>query len=287
MLETFCVCDDFCKTLPNNLIADGNKKTRRRSGKMSLSEIMTILVHFQNSNYRNFKAFYLEDICQNHRSEFPSFVSYPRMVRLIPRALIALVKLMMFVQGKPTGISIIDSTSINVCHNKRISRNRVFQGLAERGKTTMGWFFGFKLHLVINHKGEILSFTLTKGNVDDRKPVSKLVKELWGKLFGDRGYISTELQQNLAKLGISLITSVRKNMKNKLMPLLDKILLRKRFLIETINDQLKNEMQIEHTRHRSPLNFITHLISGLIAYSLKPKKPSLHLDENELKLILA
>lgn len=287
MLETFCVCDDFCKTLPLNLVASDNKKARRRSGKMSLSEIMTVLVHFQSSDYRNFKAFYLENICQNYRSEFPSLLSYPRIVRLMPRALMALVKLMMLVQGKPTGISIIDSTSINVCHNKRISRNRVFQGLAERGKTTMGWFFGFKLHLVVNHKGEILSFALTKGNVDDRKPVSKLVKELWGKLFGDRGYISSELQKNLAELGISLITSVRKNMKNKLIPLVDKIVLRKRFLIETINDQLKNEMQIEHTRHRSPLNFLVHLISGLIAYSLKRKKPSLNLDETELKLILA
>ena len=144
---------------------------------------------------------------------------------------------------------------------------------------------GFKLHLIVNHEGEIVSFSLTKGNVDDRKPVLKLAKGLLGKLFGDRGYISSELQHQLSEVGISLITSVRKNMKNKLMPLVDKILLRKRFLIETINDQLKNEMQIEHTRHRSPINFVVHLISGLIAYSLKPKKPRLNLAAAELRLI--
>ena len=145
----------------------------------------------------------------------------------------------------------------------------------------MGWFYGFKLHFVINDKGEIVSFSLTRGNIDDRRPLPKLVRRLFGKLFGDRGYISKDLVTMLKALGVTLITSVKSNMKNKLMPYLDKILLRKRFLIETINDQLKNEMQIEHTRHRSPINFLVNLVSGLIAYTLKPKKPSLKIPRHE------
>ena len=199
----------------------------------------------------------------------------------MPRALYALLHLMVTLQGKPTGISFVDSTPVVVCHNKRISRNKVFGDLAARGKSTMGWFYGFKLHFVINDKGEILSFNLTKGNVDDRKPLPKLARKLFGKLFGDRGYISKDLVAMLRDLGVTLITSVKSNMKNKLMPYLDKILLRKRFLIETINDQLKNEMQIEHTRHRSPINFLVNLVSGLIAYTLKPKKPSLKIPGHD------
>ena len=200
MLETFCLFDDFCKTLPNNFIGGGN--SRNRSGNLALSEMMTILVQFQSSGYRNFKTFYIEHVCKHWRSEFPCLISYSRFVRLMPRALMALLKLMTHLRGKPTGISIIDSTPITVCHNKRINRNKVFAGLAERAKSTMGWFFGFKLHLVVNNEGEIVSFCLTKGNVDDRKPVPKLVKRLFGKLFGDRGYISASLRKTLTKLGI-------------------------------------------------------------------------------------
>jgi transposase len=167
-----------------------------------------------------------------------------------------------------------------VCGNKRIERNRVFAGCAKRGKTTMGWFFGFKLHLVINECGELLAATMTPGNVDDRKPVPSLVRRLIGKLFGDKGYISASLFQELWDHGLQLITSVRSNMKNRLMPWMDKIMLRKRSLIETVNDQLKNITQVEHTRHRSVLNFMVNLVAGLICYTHQPKKPTLRIPES-------
>ena len=141
----------------------------------------------------------------------------------------------------------------------------------------MGWFYGFKLHLIVNERGELLTFRLTPGNVDDRHPVPRLVRELFGKLFGDKGYLSQSLFEMLFESGIELITNVRKNMNNRLMPLTDKLLLRKRAIIETINDQLKNISQIEHTRHRSVANFLVNLVAGLIAYCHQPKKPSLNL----------
>jgi len=281
MTEIFCTVDDFCKALPKDFekkIGVGNgTKVRQRPGKLSLSEITTILILFQGSGYRNFKTYYLDYVCRHLRSEFPNLISYPRFVYLMPRALVALTLLMLKMRGKTNGIAFVDSTTITVCHNKRVNRNRVFAGIAKSSKSTMGWFFGFKLHLVINDCGEILAFSLTKGNVDDRKPVPAMVRQLFGKLFGDKGYLSSNLREQLAEMGIMLITSVKKNMKNKLMPLWDKIMLRKRFLIETVNDQLKNQMQIEHTRHRSPTNFLVNLMSGLLAYSFKPKKPCLNL----------
>lgn len=146
----------------------------------------------------------------------------------------------------------------------------------------MGWFYGFKLHLAVTDRGELLACCLTPGNVDDRQPVPSMVKRLRGKLFGDRGYISAPLAALLFEQGLQLITRLRKNMKNQLMPLSDKLLLRKRAIIESIIDQLKNIWPIEHSRHRSPTNFVLHLLAGLIAYSHQEKKPGLHLDAHAL-----
>ncbi len=176
-------------------------------------------------------------------------------------------------QSKVTGISYIDATSIAVCHPKRTSRNKVFKGLAKIGKTTYWWFFGFKLHMVINEKGEIQGVTLTKGNVDDRKPVPNLTEKLIGLLFGDKGYIKKELFEKLFDRGLKLVTKVKKGMKNTLMLLEEKIFLRKRSIIETVFGYLKNRLELEHSRHRSPINFLVRIFSTLVSYSMKPKKP--------------
>jgi hypothetical protein len=173
----------------------------------------------------------------------------------------------------PTGISYLDSTKLEVCGKKRMTRNKVFSGFGKIGKTTMGWFFGFKLHLITNEEGGLLAVKITPGNVDDRVPVPEMTLEIQGKLFGDKGYISQKFFDELFQRGLHLITTVRSNMKNKLMPIIDKVLLRKRSIIETINDQLKNISQIEHTRHRSIFNFMINLLCGLIAYTFQEKKP--------------
>lgn len=267
----------FEKIYTKHLIEDG---TRNRNSKnnLSTSEIMTILIAFQTSGYRTFKSFY-QYLLTYHRCDFPDLVSYDRFVYLIPRAIIPLL-VYLHVCGidKPTGISFIDSTAIKVCHTKRISRNRVFDGIAQIGRTTMGWFFGFKLHLIINELGGLLGFRLTAGNVDDRCVVEKMTDGLFGKLFGDKGYISQSLFEKLLAKGVKLVTGMRANMKNRLMELEEKILLRKRSLIETVNDTLKNVCQIEHSRHRNPLNFLAHLVAGLVAYTGLPKKPSLKIE---------
>ncbi len=181
----------------------------------------------------------------------------------------------------------VDATSLKVCHNLRINRHRVFAGVAKRGKTTTGWFYGFKLHLVVNDEGEYLNCCITPANVDDRAPVPKLTKGLYGKWFGDKGYISQTLFEDLMSKGLKLVTGIQKNMKNKLMPLMDKILLRKRFIIETINDQLKNISQIEHTRHRSVTNALLNIIADIVAYTHQPKKPSLKFYSRKNENILA
>jgi len=281
LLELFVSVDDFCQVfLPfweRKQLQDGSKK-RRRAGQLRMSEMMTIIIYFHQSHYRDFKSYYTDHVCKHLRSEFPHLVSYERFVILMPSVLGPLSAYLKSLYGRCHGISFIDSTALAVCDNHRIHNHKVFAGVAQRGKGSMGWFYGLKLHLVVNDCGELLACQITPGNVDDREPVPTLARRLFGKLIADRGYISQALfEQLLETLGVQLITKIRKNMKNRLMPLMDKLLLRKRAIIETIVDQLKNISQIEHTRHRSPTNCFINIIAGLIAYCHQPKKPSLNL----------
>ena len=282
ILDLFCDVDDFWQEYGQDweqrLICSG-KQRRHHKGEMHPSEIMTLLIHFHQSCYRTFKHYFQKYVQIALRGEFPYLLSYSRMVEVMADYLVPLTAYLHTKLGLCTGISFIDSTPLAVCKNPRISSHRVFAGLAQRGKTSTGWFFGFKLHLVVNDRGEILAFCLTPGNVDDRHPVPLLAKRLFGKLIADKGYLSQPLfEQLLTDRHLQVITRLRKNMANQLMPLLDKVLVRKRAIIESIHDQLKNISQIEHARHRSPVNFLVNLVGGLIAYCLQPHKPSMSRD---------
>jgi hypothetical protein len=291
LLELFVDVDDFCQAfLPlwHKRLLKENSKKRVRPGQLSMSEIMTIIIYFHQSHYRNFKSYYLEHVCQYLRAEFPNLVSYERFVILMPSAFGPLSAYLKSLYGKCSGISFVDSTTLAVCDNHRIHNHKVFEGVAQHGKGSMGWFYGLKLHFVINDRGEILTCQVTPGNTDDRKPLPGLCKDLFGKLIADRGYISQALfEQLLETFNVQLITKIKRNMKNRLMPVIDKLLLRKRAIIESVVDQLKNVSQIEHTRHRSPINCFVNILAGLIAYSLQPKKPSLNLVFSNLPLLQA
>jgi len=215
LLELFCDVDDFVLSFEPQWKAaqlQGSKQ-RERAGQLCPSEVMTILIHFHQSHYRTFKAYSIEHVQVHLASEFPSLVSYTRFVALILCMMIPLLAYLQSRYGTCTGISFIDSTSLEVCDPKRISQHRVFATDAKRGKSSMGWFFGFKLHLAVNDQGELLACCLTSGNVDDRKPVPSMVKQLRGKLFEDRGYISASLTTLLFEQGLHLITRLRKNMR--------------------------------------------------------------------------
>jgi hypothetical protein len=282
ILALFCDIDDFC-LLFEPLWQERLLETRQRHrpSTLCLSEVMTIITLFHASSYRNFKAYYTECVLKQYMWAFPRLVSYQRFVELMPSSLVPLCGYLQSRKGQCSGISFIDSTSLKVCHNRRIHSHKVFEGCARGGKTSVDWFYGFKLHLVINDRGELLSVRLTPGNTDDRRPVPELVKGLFGKLFGDKGYVSRPLFETLYDEGVQLVTRLKRGMKNRLMPLLDKIMLRKRAIIESVNDQLKNISQIEHSRHRSVANCFVNLLGGLIAYTWREKKPSLNIRVKE------
>lgn len=290
--EIFFIIDEFYKIFEatvekSSLVSDSETKTRRRKSKLSQSEVMTIMVLFHYKQYRNLKSFYLYYVKVHMKNEFPDTVSYNRFVELQQKAILPLaIFLKTCCLGQCTGISFIDSTPLRACHIKREKQHKTFKNTATKGQCSLGWFFGFKLHLIINDKGELLDFMLTQANVDDREPLRNFDfhKRIFGKIYGDKGYIGKDLFEQLFVDGVHLVTKIRKNMKNSIMLLQDKIMLRKRVLIETVNDELKNQCQIEHTRHRSFENFTSNLLSGLIAYSFFDKKPSLNVEIIEDRL---
>lgn len=286
LLELFIEVDDFYQTFEVWAAEQqlAGKARRGPAPSLSTSEVMTLVIHFHQEGYRDFKHYYQNYVQRELAVEFPGLVSYNRFVELMSGTLLPLCAYLRTRFGDCTGIAFVDSSPLAVCHNRRISRHRVFKGLAARGKTTMGWFYGFKLHLIVNELGELLAVHLTPANMDDRRPVEGMSKDLFGKLFGDKGYLSQALFEALFERSLELITTLRKNMKGQLMRLSDRLLLRKRFIIETITDQLKNISQVEHTRHRSPVNFAVNLLAGLIAYTHQPKKPSLRLPTDLVQL---
>jgi hypothetical protein len=292
LTKIFCEIDDFMQEFEEKYkrrLLESQEVKVKYGSRLSMSEVMTIVVYYHNYGNRTFKDFYLKSVSKHLKKYFPNLVSYNRFVELMPMVLIPLIaflKLKRLVISNE--ITFIDSTKIAICNNKRIKQNRTFEGIAKKGKSTMGWFYGFKLHIAINEKGELCGANMSKGNVDDREEavLDEVLQNVSGKLFADKGYISKKLFEHLFEKGTTLITNVRKNMKNRLIPLVDKLLLRKRSVIETVNDQLKNMCDIEHSRSRNPINFMVNMVAGLIRYTYFEKKPSINFAQNERDLLL-
>ena len=275
----FYSVDDFCKSFEpwykKQLISVKRQKTRQRHGHLKLSEVLTILIAYHQSGMSCFKYFY-QDLTLHQRHLFPKFVHYARFMVMIKRALPALICLLKSLMGKVSEYMFIDSTPQAVYHNRRERSHKVFKDMAAKGKTSTGFFFGFKLHMLINTQGEIVRLTITPGNCDDRSPVRDMLKGIKTKLIGDKGYLSQSLFDDLFQSGTTLITKVRKNMTNRLMEMTDKLMLMKRCFIESIFSSMKSLNTLIHHRHRSPINAFSHLIAGLINYQLRQDKPTLN-----------
>ncbi|MFL5256606.1 MAG: IS982 family transposase [Rhodopila sp.] len=194
--------------------------------------MLFIMVLFHLSAYKNFKTFYLHGIGCQYRACFRDLPHYDRFISLMPRLFVPLMVLLHSLSGEQSGVSFADSTKLAVCHNRRIDRHKVFDGLAARAKTSVGWFYGLKLHVVINHKGQIMALRITPGNTADSTVLNEMTQHLTGKLYADKGYIGRELFTKLWQRGLHLITGIRRNMRNYLMPLGDKLMLRKRWTID-------------------------------------------------------
>jgi hypothetical protein len=274
--------DNFCKLFEKefskNVLSDGKGMRQKEMG-LSVSEVITILVYYHASGYKNFKHFYEKS--HELKPAFPGLLSYNRFTELQQKVILPLALFAKLCSSNPCdGISFIDSFPLQVSHQKRISSHKTFRGLAARGKTSVGWFYGFKVHVVINKQGEIVDFVITSGNVSDNNAnvITHLMQTVWGKIFGDKGYLlNPDFWKKLYLEGKEVVTKIRSNMKNKLMNLVDKMILKKRGVIESVGAVLKEDLNIQHSRYRSPITLFINVFSALIAYQFRPHKPSIKL----------
>lgn len=273
--------DEFCKLFEKEFsirVLSEGKNIRKRSSSLLLSEVMTIVIYYQQSGYKTFKDYYTKN--NELKSAFPGLTSYNRFVELQQKIAMPLaIFTKLYALGTCDGISYIDSFSLSVSHQKRISSHKTFQEFAARGKTSVGWFYGFKVHVVINGWGEIIDFAITTGNIVDNNEqvIEKITKKIYGKVYGDKGYLlNAELFEKLYSKGIHIVTKIRSNMKNKFMDMKDKIMLKKRGVIESVGAILKEDLNIEHSRYRSPISLMINVLAALTAYGFRKKKPSIY-----------
>ena len=284
LVEIFVEADDFCIMLEDYLAdhPDENFVLPKMEGRMGLSEVMTLIVFYQYSGYKCFKYYYQEVVASELIQDFPRQVGYRRFLQLIPRCTVPLYLLAKYrcLDAEATGVLFIDSKKLPVCHNRRIHNHKVFKDIAARGRTSTGWLYGLKLHLVVNNLGQCVNFAITPGNVSDNHPdvLRHILHKQRGKCYGDKGYIS-RIFEELHLSGLTLITRVRKNMKNKLLLLQERYHLYKRAVIESIFDVLMSVFDLDHTRHRSPRNAMAHWCGSLVAYSFMEQKPGVLLPK--------
>lgn len=275
LTEIFIFCDDFEQVFQpycqKKLIGYSTE------GQLSKSEMMSIYIFYHHSGIRCFKWYYQFAILRHLGSYFPSAYSYSRFIQCLPSIQLDLFAfLCLFCLAAPSQANFIDSKKLSVCHNKRIHQHKTFKNIASRGKTSVGWFFGFKLHLIINQYAQIIRFRITSGNIADnnQKLLEELFHDLNGFFYGDKGYLS-KLREQFAEKDLILITKTRANMKKESLSREQSHYLKKRGLIETVFDLLTSVCDLEHTRHRSPVNFISNCYAALIAYSFIDHKPAI------------
>lgn len=291
LYRLFIFADDACQALENYVKThwlekenSPQKKTKRPA--LRESEIITILVYYHYSGYKNFEYYYKQFVLTDLESYFPKAPSYSHFLTLESRVGILLAILMQTLCKKATKTNIyyIDSKKIPVCDNLRIHSHQVFKGLAARGKSSTGWFYGFKVHLVINNWGEIVSFQLSAANQSDNHVdiLTHLLSHLQGICVGDKGYL-TQLWAKFYEDGLKIVHKIRNNMKNKLLSVSEKYYLVKRGVIESVNDILASVFDLTHTRHRKAENAFCHILSCLIAYQFYPDKPCVYFADSTQK----
>jgi hypothetical protein len=279
LVEDFCHFDDFCQAFGPHwearLLSQGAQPAKKRGPQAGLAgrEIMTILVLYHSSNFRNFKALYEGVVLTLRRSAVPKAPCYARFIAVTNHVWVPLTVFLLTRMGRRTGIYYIDSTPLAVCHTRRIERHKVFAGLAARGKTSLGWFFGFTLHLVFNHERQSVALTLTPGSVHDTTPVPQLTQDLIGKLFGDKGYVGKDLAHRLLHRGLVLMTRVRRNMKRLPVSFFDTAWLNGRNIVETIIGHIKEFSSLRLPKQRSVFKAFTHITAALVAYQINPLPP--------------
>jgi hypothetical protein len=277
LTEIFIVCDDFCQEFEHYSLSQCYEQPARKERQMSQSEMMSILIFYHHSGMKCFKYYYEQIILKLLRSYWKKPYAYEAFVAQMPRVNLLLFAFLSACRlATTTPANYIDSTKLVVAHNRRKQKNKTFQGLARTGKTSTGWFFGFKLHAIINQQGQLVVFGITPANVADNNQnlLNQLTQRLKGFLYGDKGYL-TALAEKFKERGLELITKYRRTRGLQPLSYQKYYYLQHRGLIETVFDCLKNLCNLDHTRHRSPVNFFVNIWSALLAYTFFDEFPAI------------
>jgi hypothetical protein len=284
----FYYTDNFCKLFEKDLnehfgsnLLTAGRGIRNKQICLSASEIMTILIRYHSSGFKNFKAYYMWSHELKSAFNLPSYTRFLWLQHKVALHFELFIKLIMG-HAVRDGIQYIDSFPLRTSHIKRSSSHKVFRKTAKKGKTSMGWFYGFKLHVVINGYGELLDFMITPGNIADNNHalMREITKTLYGKIFGDKGYLlKTSFFKELYLKGKHVVTKRRKNMANQLMDMDDKKYLKKRGVVESVGAVLKGDLNVEHSRYRNSMTLFINVFAALIAYAFREKKPSIYKGE--------
>jgi hypothetical protein len=282
LIEIFCEIDDFvlaCEKMCSTKLIGSNSPQSVNKPSITYAEMLCIEILYHHSGYKCFQYYYEQVVLKGAlKTYFPKAPSYNRSVQLKPRIVMLVILYLQCCRlGHLCGLYYAGSTSLSVCNNRRIHSHKVFKMQAVRGKTSTGWFYGFKLFLVVDAFGQIVKVAFTTANTADNnlKQMLKLFGNLQGLVFADKGFINNAATQQLLQRGLHLVTGIRANMKNKLMLMSHKLLLKKRGMTESVNDILKTVCDMEHTRHRSPVNAIINVFAALCAYTHLERLPSI------------
>jgi len=287
LVQMYVEADDLLIAYQNYLKAEGKIiGLPRRQPELTASEVITIIAAYQLSGYKNFEYYYHRMIKGKYASYFPDAPSYKRFLNFIGRSLDLMCLWVLYTtcQSQRTGLYFVDAKKLPVCHLRRERSHRVFDGIAQKGKTSTGWFYGLKIHLIINNLGEIIAFDLSAGNVADNNQelLKRMMQGLRGICVGDKGYL-TKLFSFFYESGLHLLTKPRKNMKNLPVDAKHKLLIDKRGIIESVFDILSSVCDIDHTRHRSPINATVHILAALVGYHYIEKKPRVFFSNKRIQ----
>ena len=273
LYHIFDQIDNLLKTmsasLKRKLLSDLRPKGGRPSG-LSLQAILAFGIFRFATGVKDVKHYHRK-LLSSYSKELGRIPNYGNFNALMNQATPYVIFLLQWIcychQSAGGGLYFMDSTPMKVCENKRIFDHKVCEDMAQRGKSSMGWFFGFKLHVVCDSLGRLVSLLITPGNTDDRKFALKLLKGLRGLCVADAGYVSKKLMQELYQQGLLLLTDVRNSMK-RLMSETQHGLLKLRQRIEGVFSCLKHRLKAEASIARSPLGYLSRCLYACLTFAL-------------------
>ena len=272
IVEVYCFVDNFVKMIESKSL----KSPAGRKSMLTKTDYITLTIFKQEYGLKTTKQLYefVQEYMQKDFSPLPSYQQFNEGIKSTFSYFVMIAWLLTrLTRKKDAKYHIVDSSPLPVCNNQYRFQAKLFKGLARSGKNMNGWYWGFKLHLIINHDMEIESIKISDGSTSDIDALEgDFIDGIRGWLVGDKGYIGQKKAQELAAQGIKLITRTRKNMRKVPALPIHNYLLSKRQAVESTFSYLKYRLSVLSSYARSVEGFFVNVFSAIVTYSLNLKK---------------